>query len=586
MITPFSKDIEELLGSQKIEFEVPDYQREFNWGMTELQELIDDLKQSTQNKSNGLFLGSFILEVSQLNKCRIVDGQQRLTSISILFIAIREHAKKLNDLTVAQQVQQFISLHNAVRGTNKIKFSVSRNIKEIYNHIADPDWDGNFPSSINGKGIQRQVNKVKPIFQYLQKSIESFNITELREFCQSLLDTYVIIVEVDNTEDVFAVFERTNARGLDLNIGDLLKNYIFSYKIPGLDDDWDEIVENANGKLPRMLKYFWVSRRGYIQHSKLYRNIKSYVNNKKKNPQGIITFVQELLIFSDFYASINDKDQNKLKNWMDVNDLKKLISNQAYFDSFFNSLQVLKAFKITQPIPLIFAFLMNFKRDKAQPVGLLVKLLNAIENYHFVNNVISGRVGNEVERFYSDLAPQIFDSSMDFKSNADKFLNELRKKKALKDEFSSNFIDKVTYGPKNFVLVNYVFDKINNHASKGGQIVRVFNPDPRISTKNFNIEHILAQSHKKQYSASVLGKFDEIGNLLVISRHTNSSLGNMSPLDKANLLDSDPKYFGPLSYGRKFLDDYWNDFPNWNLDTIEKRSKQIAADSYSQYWNF
>lgn len=588
MISPERKNIEEILGGTRIKYTVPNYQRAYNWGMTELQELMDDLIQLKSGHSQKLFLGNLIFDVSNDSEYQIVDGQQRLTSISILFIAIREHAKRINEVDIASEIQKNISIYSSTRGTNDIKFKVSENIRDIYEFMADPKWDLSFPSELDGRGVKRQVNKVRPIFNFLYSSLESFNSNDLRRFIESLWDAYVVVIKVENTEDVFAVFERTNARGLDLNIGDLLKNYIFSYQKSGFEEKWEAIVDNANGQLPRMLKYFWVSRKGYIQQSKLYRSLKEYCRELEEiesNQDGITIFVNDLLLFSQYYSAVTDQSKEKLRDWLSEFGLNSIANNEDYFENVARVFQALKLFRVSQPIPLIFSFFVNYKVHCKSP-DKLVKVLIAIEKYHFVNNVISGRVGNEVERFYSDLAPKIFDSAKPIGENTTTFLDKLRRKKANKEEFTSNFIDVINYGQKNFALVNYVFDRINNHQTKGAQYVPIFRPDVSYKKRNYNIEHILAQSKKINYSEKEQERFNEIGNLIVISRHTNSSLGDLPPSEKVLKIESDKKHWGNLRYMDEFLNDYRDDFANWDLQTIRKRSIKIANDSYQRYWNF
>ena len=87
MISPERQTIEQILGGTKVNFSVPNYQRSFDWGKGELQELMDDLKEIKESKNKDLFLGNFIFDISDSSKYKIVDGQQRLTTISLIFIA-------------------------------------------------------------------------------------------------------------------------------------------------------------------------------------------------------------------------------------------------------------------------------------------------------------------------------------------------------------------------------------------------------------------------------------------------------------------------------------------------------------------
>ena len=591
MIQPKSKKIEEILGTTSALFSVPKYQRNFDWGKSELQELIDDLKSLQGKKKKDLFLGSFIFDISDPNEYKIVDGQQRLTTISILFIAIREQAKKINEIDLSAEAQKFISTYSPARGINSTKLKVSKNIIDIFELMVDPHWKGDFPEKIGGVSIKRQNNKIRPIYSYIKDSISMFNSQELREFMLGLLDTYVVVLDVDSDQDIFSVFERTNARGLDLNIGDLLKNYIFSYREEQFEDKWIEIVDNANGGLPRMLKYFWISRKGHILQSNLYKALKLYVEelDTKQPKSGINIFVDDLFEFSRFYLAVNSQKIDSVKDWLEEMQLYDLSKNEDYYYRIARVFQALKLFRVTQAYPVIYSIFKLYKDKKTTKCDNLFKVLEIIEKYHFVNNVICGRIGNEVEKYYADSAKTIFSSEKDFVEEINIFISGLSNKRALKDEFISNFIENITYSKINITLINYVFDRINNFDKKGpvkgSQYVSIFSPEKDLHKRNFNIEHFLPQSSKKKYPNDE-EHFDKIGNLLVISRHTNSTLQDMTPAEKIDLMLKDKKYTAHLRYFDEFVSNYNNKFNNWGISEIEERSIEIATNGFSKIWNF
>ncbi|PIX81677.1 MAG: hypothetical protein COZ34_02060 [Candidatus Pacebacteria bacterium CG_4_10_14_3_um_filter_34_15] len=579
MIRPEKKTIEGILKGSDYKFSVPPYQRSFDWGKTELQELMDDLKETKGEDTKDLFLGNFIFDISEKNNYKIVDGQQRLTTISIILIALREHAKKINESEFAGELQGLIAISSAWSGEQGNKISVSENIRDIFEYISNREWDGIFPEKIGNKSVKRQVNKVKPIFNYVLNELSSYNKADLTSFTKALLFSYVIVIEVENTEDVFSIFERTNARGLDLNIGDLLKNYIFSYEVEAFEEKWNEIIANAESSLQRMLKYFWIARRGHIQQSQLYKSLKSYGKEL-----GIEQFVNDLYSFSRYYKAAQSQDQDIVKDWLEEVEMTDLSKNEDYYKKINRTFQALKLFRVTQAYPLIYSIFKSYKEDGAKNSKKLFKTLETIENYHFVNNVISGRIGNEVEKFYSNNSMKFFNGNENFATLTDAFNNGLRKKKAHKEEFVSNFIENVTY--ENIPLINYVFDRINNFDTKGGQRVDIFSPEKDLKKRNLNIEHILSQNLKKQYGKEEdLELFDKIGNLLIISRHSNSGLPE-DPAEKIKVFESDPKHSANLRYLHDFFKEYKNDFENWDFEVIKKRSKNIAENGYDQVWNF
>lgn len=136
---------------------------------------------------------------------------------------------------------------------------------DLFHHMCNFNWDSNFPVNLNGIDIRSQVLNIKPLFNNICLELKDLSIDELKDFSLTLLNSYVITLNVSDEEDVFSIFERTNARGLDLNAADLLKNYLFSFEDPTINDNWEVIIENSGSTLLKMMKYFWVSANGYIQ---------------------------------------------------------------------------------------------------------------------------------------------------------------------------------------------------------------------------------------------------------------------------------------------------------------------------------
>ena len=338
------------------------------------------------------------------------------------------------------------------------------------------------------------------------------------------MNTYVIVIEVEKDEDVFSIFERTNARGLDLNIGDLLKNYIFSKNLEEAEEKWDTIINNSQNSLQRMLKYFWISRKGHILQSQLYRNLKSRAKEK-----GIEPFIEELYEFSKYYKTVTSLDQEEVRTWLEEENLMSISSNENYYQRICNVFQV---------YPYIYSMFKFYKKSKCKDTNILLEILEALEKYHFVNNVVSQRIGNEVEKFYAERAMEFFNYSIkqNFKEKINTFKLDLKKKKSSKEEFESNFIESISYNSKNIPLINYIFDRINNFGAKGGQRVKIYSPEKSFKLRNYNIEHILPQDRKGLSEKESSEIIDSIGNLLVIPRHSNSEFGNKTLIEKYNML--------------------------------------------------
>ncbi len=585
MITPEKKNIGTIFQDKDYRFSVPSYQRNFDRGKDELQELIEDLKDIKDSDGKELFLGNFIFDVSDKTNFKIVDGQQRLTAISIVLIALREHAKKINEEKCSGEIQAFITMSSSRSKEQGNKILVSENIRDVFEYISDIDRDWKYPDKIGNKSVKRQTNKIKPILNYVLGELAEYNKENLDSFIRALLSTYVIVINVQDVKDVFAIFERTNARGLDLNIGDLLKNTIFASWIEEFEELWKGIILNAESSLQRMLKYFWISREGHIQQSQLYKSLKSYASQ-----MGMSEFVNSLYAFSRYYKTAQSQDPNDVKLWLEDAGLESLSKHQDHYERINRVFQALKLFRVTQAYPLIFSILKFYKEEGVNLEGwhtVLFKALDSIENYHFVNNVISGRIGNEVEKFYASKAKDFFNHTWNFKEEMKAFIKDLKSKKAYKEEFVSNFIETITYEQKNIALINYVFDRINNFGAVGGQRAGIFTPEIDLKKRNYNIDHILAQAERSSYKTEEEQEMlDKVGNLLLMPYHSNSWFNAKTPLEKITIMKEDPKHTVNLSYLVQFIKDYESRFDEWDLNDIKNRSQKIAEDWYNRIWDF
>ena len=602
MISPERKTIEDILSSSKITYKVPTYQRSFDWGKEELQEFLDDLDEASENKQKDLFLGNFIFDIrnkKELNEIEIVDGQQRLTTISLSFIAFREIAKSKNEDDVAADCQKFIGEYSAIRKKKDLKFLLSKNIRDTYEIMANPKWDGKFNDKAeNGLSLKKQNNKLRPLYKTIKDRFDECSSEKLTNLIAALLDTYVVTLEIDSDESKFAIFERTNARGLDLNIGDLVKNFIFSYEDSTINEKWDEIILNAKGNLPKMLKYAWITKNGHVMQSKLYRQIKNYVSQKQND---INVYVEELLQFSKFYSTFQEASDKHTKEWLNEFGLNIISAYEYNVQEITRVFQALRLFRVTQVIPLIYSIFYHFRRNKNKTKkDRLIQLLQVFEKYHFVNNVICGRVANEVEKFYAAAAKEIYiddvnnfagDVELVEREKEDKFINHLKNKKAEKEEFTSQFVNIIYYSKRNVPYINYIFDRINNKRDTtkkitGGNYVTIFDPSVTYQKRNYNIEHLLSQmfldEKSDEFNSEVI---HQIGNLLVIPYHTNSGLPDKM-IDKIKRLKSDNKYVGNLRYIPLFMQRYSEDFNEWGKKSIEKRSKDLANEAFDSIWFF
>ena len=587
MRAPEKQTIGNLL-STHTQFVIPDYQRAYDWKAdTQLKDLFLDLTDSIDEEhASQLFLGTMLFDFSedrtspQRNTIDIIDGQQRLTTILILLVACRMYAQDvLQRPKLVTACQKAIDAGDDIIINPEPKLLASESIRRVFQNICSQDWDGSFPEKLDGHGVRWENRRVQPIYNACLKEIRQFSgegsEERFRKFLNQLLNqTVVITIGIDDQSEAFEIFERTNARGKELAVEDLLKNFLFSKDATSDVDTrkaWGEISDNAGTSMLRMLKYIWNSRGGPTSTKELYRKLKKHHSTTSTD-----AFVAELLEFSEYYKAYQDKESGTLRAW-----LKKEIGigNEMYLKELVRSINALKLFKVTQATPLVFSLSKSILKQgtDSKSVKRAISFLRLLESYHYVNNKVCNRVGNEVEKL-SQQYSQKFLHADDPRELITELSSRLLEKIANEDEFVAAFRNLTYTQPSDRPIIKYTFDKMVNVGVKEGQRKELI--DYSQTSPVFDIEHLLPQSKANEDEEW----FHELGNLAVIPKQINGILSNASVEDKVDMLLNPERHKNNI----KHVDDYLKaiakevaEAGEWDRDAIRTRTKRLAHSAYN-----
>ncbi|WP_343007383.1 DUF262 domain-containing HNH endonuclease family protein [Collinsella aerofaciens] len=257
-------------------YDIPRYQREYTWNQRDWANLYDDI---TQNDA-GYFLGSFIVVNGTVNSkmdtihYEVIDGQQRLTTLSLLLAAlytrIMEHKDSIDDDMMLDDIRP---LRN--RLILKSDKSMTRVIPQVQNHnLEDYRW-------ILKEHIGLDAVMQKPKFLGLRKMSKAFNyfydrlgedvggrdgiecVRCLLDICRLVCSAVVVQITVDSHADAYTLFASLNNRGVPLSAVDLIKNMLFG-KVAGVDDGqldyyferWQEVLHNLGDDYKTQERFF------------------------------------------------------------------------------------------------------------------------------------------------------------------------------------------------------------------------------------------------------------------------------------------------------------------------------------------
>ena len=605
-------------------FEIPDYQRGYDWRKSNFDMLWDDILYYL-NDTSKLFLGSIILQKTTENHDRfyIVDGQQRITTITILLIALRsalynrrdEAEEKLKGKRETTIEEKYLYNHDYNSDPTTPKFLASTSIRDALVYMCSEDWKANqdFPSKIvkdnNNIELSDEFKQIKPVYEYFlskilerKKNSESYkyDLKTLYKILELINGAQIVQMTVDSEKEAFYLFEVVNARGEDLQVGDLLKNHIFS-QINREDANklWNNIIENTNKKGPeltRALRYFYFSEGGYISSKELYTKLKGLVK-KENRIDSISKLLENINQYSEFHNVINGEPLEKFVSNLKLNDKKRgKLADKNNQQEMYESISALNLFKFTQTQPLIYGFFNNYNNltiDNKANYDALSKLpkifLEALENFHFINYCVGDHRANEVEQKYAELAYAFnyADDIHKFKSTMENLLKFIQDNKDKRKIFIEKFSDNITYTASKRNIIHYIYHKINRGHNLNNLQIWV----PNTST-NFNIEHWASvkkvgdKSYEKIRGLIHIDTLNKFGNLISIDSDQNSSLqdgnGNFSPKQKYDWFN---KSRGEnYNFQNQFLDDYKDNFESWDEKSINLRTEKIAEYAYQKIW--
>lgn len=244
-ITPTSLTIAQLLGSQNEQYVIPAYQRRYSWKRAQVADLWDDLR--VLESSDSHLFGTIVCLAGHhragINRLELVDGQQRLTTISILLHALLERLKKGKDRTEADDLKRLL-VSKALGATAQPKIALdSLDAKQFAKHAA-----GDLSEPVANERLLQA-------FTLLRERLAALSAQDVRALAYSILNlAFIIRLDVSEAKDAFKLFETINNRGLRLSATDIIKNFILGnaarFSPADLDlarDRWAQLLRDLDG---------------------------------------------------------------------------------------------------------------------------------------------------------------------------------------------------------------------------------------------------------------------------------------------------------------------------------------------------
>jgi uncharacterized protein with ParB-like and HNH nuclease domain len=549
------------------QFIVPIFQRNYSWQKNQYEQLwFDILRASKFKEKQNHFIGSIVYidmgtPAGRPQQLLLIDGQQRLTTISILLCAIKDYVQKFNLETklinLAKIKNQFLYNSDEI-DEDKYKLLLNVQDKETYIKLID-----NTIFTVN-----KPATNIIKCYEFFYERIEDFikEYGQIDEIYAGIFKLSLVSISLDKDSDnPQMIFESMNSTGKDLSQTDLLRNYLLMDLTPEKQTRlyktyWksmeelfgEDIYKNDVNKFDYFIRDFLTlkSDTGYIcKINNVYENFKRYYldNNCEK-----FVVLKDLFTYAKYYACIDllqEKDDELKLYWQ---EFKKLDSHVVYpfllklYDDY--SCQILIKEDFKKILQVVISYL--WRRAICEiPTNSLSKtfatLYQAVDKEDYVNSIIKAFVfKSSYKRFPSDY--------------------EVREKLQIKDIY-------------HFRLRKYLLEALENYYHK----------EPiDLNTANYTIEHIMPQNIEHNLSwQQMLGEdwqevhslyLHTLGNLTITGY--NAEMSNKSFGEKVNGESG-------FKHSHLKLNESIAQCDVWNKKAIQRRTN-ILTDIILKIWKY
>lgn len=523
--------------SESFIYEIPPYQRPYSWESNNVADLLQDIFDAKFDKLDEYFIGSLITIDKKNSTYEIVDGQQRLTTLNIIFAKIRDLVQNAD--AKSRLNTRILPKTSLLDSVGQPRLVLRKSDQSFFlKHILNAEAFDNSPR----KKLDPPQQKIKDNSIAVQSFFEGDNETKtvfdenlLLEFAEFILQkVYIVLVTAESPKSAYRLFNVLNARGLQLSNADLIKNKLFGSlkdetKYNELDEKWLELekivgVEN--------LDEFFGHYRTLIKADKAKNSIHEEVEDILiKSEKQVLEILDEIIKVAEIYVEYKNKNHEKL-------EVRAL--NRVEFNDWI--------------VPVL-AYEIYYKHKSNENHS---KLILAIEKITMQNWVLRLRASARNTVYYQ-LIRNIKESAV-FES-----INEIFSKHAKNQDFIAE-IGKDFYGmPYDQAILIRLDEQLKDNSKQA------------IYDNKLSIEHVMPKSLAYEYWKLRFTEEDhkfwlnKIGNLAMLSVQKNSRAQHKDFNTKKEAYNSNKS---TVSFG---LTKEVVDKDNWGLDEVEARQLRLIG---------
>lgn len=548
----------DFIGQRKTKFNIPVYQRNYDWNKDHCKQLLDDILRCGRSKNiTSHFIGSIvyihtdIYSTGKIKDLVIIDGQQRITTVTLIYIVLYKLLKKLGRDDDSEEI--FESFLTNKRTEEKLKLRSTQNNHKALEHLINSDEYDSFS----------EYSKLIENYKYFHSRINEKNIEVIDKGLSKLV---FVEISLDRSNDnPQRIFETLNSTGLELSQADLIRNYV--------------LMDLKTDKQELLYKKYWkpIARNARIEKSKSSR-VSDFIRDFLTIKNRKIPTKKD--VYQEFKASYQLKFE----------DLKKLLGEIKKYSIYYNRLinpENVKDRKIRKEILDInklkinvsYPFLLQIYDDYCNEVingEDFIKVLQIVQSFvwrRFIAGLPTNALNKIFMRLYEDIDKDNYIESLE-KSLVKKKSNQRFPRDK---EVIENLKTKDMYNIRSRNRT-YLFENMENY--KNREPVKIKN-NPDIT-----IEHIFPQNPSAKWKYDLPDdeyfKLSEeylntLANLTLSGN--NGQLGNKPFIEKNNLEEKGYKD------SRLYLNRYLSKLDKWGVKEIENRF-EILSDRFLKIWPY
>ncbi|NVJ47573.1 MAG: DUF262 domain-containing protein [Cytophagia bacterium] len=558
-------NLNRFLSQSDTQFVIPVYQRNYDWTVNQCQQLLNDIMEvGCSDEMNAHFIGSIVYvhddvyQASGIRELSIIDGQQRLTTLTILYAVLFSLAGELKDQGLQNRINETYLINKFANDKEKLKLRPTENNDNALKYLLRNDKNEEF----------NHYSRLIENFDFFKKRITEEN---YRLVLAGLSKLMFVEISLDrDKDDPQRIFESLNSTGLELSQADLIRNYILmslnrSDQIKIYQNYWEIIETKAK-----------IEATNSSQVSSFVRDFLTLTNKKIPNKNNV---------YAEFKQKYPTSTLEELESTLGrlkrlVNHYSKILNPEKEENLVIRKhLEYINRLEINVSYPLLMQVYDDYSNDLIKK-SEFIEVLELVQSFtwrRFIIGLGTNALNKIFMTLYSDIDHSDYVRSLEFallkKRGSQRFPND--------NEVSSALKEKDVYNTKSRSRI-YLLERLENHNNK--EYISI-DSNPEIT-----VEHIFPQNPTDKWRLELPEKeflilkdnfLNTLANLTLSGN--NGQLSNKTFIEKKEM-NKDNREQGYI-FSRMWLNRYLQKIDSWNLTNLKKR-QGILIDRFLEVWKF